>query len=211
MASRKQTVKNGVPKPGHNYFLSQHQDRAIDEAGSVSGCCARGSVVIPWVQRWQANIALLSCSRADRAPAPIGNCFLSHDRSEGSVVVGFPPLIHFRCSGRKGKKNVNSKKKKQRNVYTNQSIHTKHLIILNARQMGHFPNPVPETALRTTVQQTNPEHEVFVNGKCFSTLGREDHSTAIRQTYYNYFTLHKKEDGRKWGGYALLTCISRLL
>lgn len=31
-----------------------------------------------------------------------------------------------------------------------------------------------------------------MNGKCISTLGREDHFTAIRQTYYNYFTLHKQ-------------------
>ncbi len=33
MASRKQAVKNAVPKPGLNYFLSHRQDRAIDEGG----------------------------------------------------------------------------------------------------------------------------------------------------------------------------------
>lgn len=190
MAGRKQAVKNAVPKPGHNYFLSHCQDRAIDEAESVSGCCAQGSAVIPWVQRWQANIALLSCSRAGRASAPVVNCFLSHaDRSKKSVVAGYPPLTRFRCSEPKGK--VETPNKQQ-----NQSVHKRCSIFLDACQTGHFPNPVTETPLRTTVQQTNPERGVFVNGKCFSTLGREDHSTAIRQTI-TILSLHKQKYNRR--------------
>lgn len=191
MAGRKQAVKNAVPKPGHNYFLSHCQDRAIDEAGSVSGCCAQGSAVIPWVQWWQANIALLSCSRAGRALPPVVNCFLSRRQvKKRSAVAGYPPLTCFRCSEPKGK--VETTKKKQQN----QSVHKRCLIFLDARRMGHFPNRVTETPLRTTVQQTNPERGVFVNGKCFSTLGREDHSTAIRQTI-TILSLHKQKYNRR--------------
>lgn len=134
MAGRKQAVKNAVPKPGHNYFLSHCQDRAIDEAESVSGCCAQGSAVIPWVQRWQANIALLSCSRAGRASAPVVNCFLSHaGRSKKSVVAGYPPLTRFRCSEPKGKLETPNKQQ-------NQSVHKRCSIFLDACQTGHFPN-----------------------------------------------------------------------
>lgn len=161
MTSRKQAVKNAVPKPGHNYFLSHCQDRAIDEAGSVSGCFAQGSAVIPWVQRWQANIALISCSRAGRASASLIIAFMP----AGQKDPPWQASLHWHTLD---VKNPREKWKLQTHNKTseNQSVHKKCLIFLDGTPWtGHFPNPVTETPLRTTVQQTNPERREFFEWK----------------------------------------------
>lgn len=108
-------------------------------------------------------------------------------RSKGSTVADFPPLTHlFGTQGRKCGFQTNNKPFTQSNPYTRIAQ------FLDARQRGHFPNAATGTHLRTTVKQTNPECEVFVNGKCFSTLGREDRSTAYQTDYYNSSSLHKQ-------------------